>query len=90
MGFYLGCSAAFVTVGCYAASLVDPNILKRAPYLYDFLSDADFAQLGYLMGFIIASTLSVTMSGVIAYEHPSVQNPWLSFIGGFLILFGSR
>jgi hypothetical protein len=90
MGFYLGCSAAYVTAVCYASSVVDPDILKRAPYFYDFLSDADFSQVGYLMGFMVAGFSSVRMSGMVHYDAPSIQHPFLSLLGGFLIIVGAR
>lgn len=98
----LGASSSYVTVGGWLASWVDPSIL-RIDYVARHVSAAakNWWQVALVGGIAIGAFLSMKLSGArrdavspiwaraLGSPAPSLRYA-ISFLGGFLMLFGAR
>lgn len=63
-------------------------LVARLPYLAPFFNLDSYAQIGSSVGVFFGAKLSLALSGV---ELPALPpSPFVSFVGGFFVLFGAR
>lgn len=101
IGSALGASSSYAALSGYIASIFDPSV-SEGSYFAKYMTSAKYAWQGALVvGIALGAYFSARMSGKLRCGYAAVwkkvagidstpQRLSMSFIGGFLILFGAR
>ena len=84
----IGASAAFPFIGYKIISRIDPKWQARAPFYKDYQNSS--STLLMAAGMMSGGFLSSYLGGVWGMSAPGVVEPFTLFLGGVLLVYGSR
>jgi hypothetical protein len=87
---FMGTSSCYVSAASLITRMFTKGVTLTFPYFTDFVTPQSFGQVGYALGIMLGSYLSVAYSKFVPPSDSFNVSPATSYFGGMFLIMGAR